>query len=388
MEDNFIYTLKNMGIYDLRNYARSVGVAKPTTLKRQELIDAILDIKTGIIEPTLGISRGRKPKNKETATDLFSKYNTSYIDYKKNSLKLNSEITTNKPKQTYVSTILNVNETTYLRKGIAVITENESYFITDKNEKVIIPNFFVKKYDIKNKEEIDVTCTKNKDNTFVVVDVFERKCVQGTLFEDLKVLSKTKNLTLKNYVFKDFNKNYSINCGQCVEVKYNYKVAPEKIALNLLDNFKDSKYEVFSLLTDEFNIPEILEYKRTNLFLCLEDINDKINKVNAIISSVKDFVQSNQDCVLILGNISLLVSAYKEYYILQGNSEDVANTMAIKEIISILALSRQTESGSITIFVLNADNNIEELKPLINARLSFDNIGGYLTLSTDSFSIY
>ena len=41
MDDTLVYALKNMGIYDLRNFARSVGVAKPTTLKRQELIAAI-----------------------------------------------------------------------------------------------------------------------------------------------------------------------------------------------------------------------------------------------------------------------------------------------------------------------------------------------------------
>ena len=103
MDDTLIYALKNMGIYDLRNFARSVGVAKPTTLKRQELISAILDIKTGATEPVVGINRGRKPKNRATANELFYKYSNDYIDYTKTVGQLNSEVATNMPRTQFIS---------------------------------------------------------------------------------------------------------------------------------------------------------------------------------------------------------------------------------------------------------------------------------------------
>ena len=40
--------LDNMGIHEIRTFAREVGVPHPTSLKKQEMIDCILDILHGI----------------------------------------------------------------------------------------------------------------------------------------------------------------------------------------------------------------------------------------------------------------------------------------------------------------------------------------------------
>ena len=50
------------GIHDIREYARSVGVQHPTALKKQELIDGILDIRDGKVKPQMGKKAGRPPK--------------------------------------------------------------------------------------------------------------------------------------------------------------------------------------------------------------------------------------------------------------------------------------------------------------------------------------
>ena len=50
------------GIHDIREYARSVGVQHPTSLKKQELIDGILDIRDGKVKPQMGKKAGRPPK--------------------------------------------------------------------------------------------------------------------------------------------------------------------------------------------------------------------------------------------------------------------------------------------------------------------------------------
>lgn len=50
-----------MGIHNLRSFARQIGVKSPTTLKKSELIDLIVKIKTGQIEPSK-TNMGRKPK--------------------------------------------------------------------------------------------------------------------------------------------------------------------------------------------------------------------------------------------------------------------------------------------------------------------------------------
>ena len=53
-------TLNNKSIYELRIIGRELGVKKPTTLKKQALINAILDMQLGNDTPTFS-NRGRPP---------------------------------------------------------------------------------------------------------------------------------------------------------------------------------------------------------------------------------------------------------------------------------------------------------------------------------------
>lgn len=57
--DNF----ENYTIYELRNYARQVGVKSPTTKKRQDLLCEIEKINKGEIIPLTNNKKGRPCKN-------------------------------------------------------------------------------------------------------------------------------------------------------------------------------------------------------------------------------------------------------------------------------------------------------------------------------------
>ena len=54
-------TMRNMGIFDLRNLARDVGVLSPTTCKKEELIEKILQILSGEKEPQVPKNRQGRP---------------------------------------------------------------------------------------------------------------------------------------------------------------------------------------------------------------------------------------------------------------------------------------------------------------------------------------
>ena len=56
--------LDQSGIYDVREYAREVGVRAPTGMKKQDMIDCILDIRDGKVAPVFPTKagRGRPPK--------------------------------------------------------------------------------------------------------------------------------------------------------------------------------------------------------------------------------------------------------------------------------------------------------------------------------------
>lgn len=67
--------LSNMRIYELRDYARNVGVKSPTTKLKDELIKEINEILEGKAEPKTN-NKGRRPKT------------TYYIDNKSQEIML------------------------------------------------------------------------------------------------------------------------------------------------------------------------------------------------------------------------------------------------------------------------------------------------------------
>ena len=63
--------LDNMGIHEIRTFAREVGVPHPTSLKKQEMIDCILDIRDGKAEPQKVKKAGRPPKSGVSAPTII-----------------------------------------------------------------------------------------------------------------------------------------------------------------------------------------------------------------------------------------------------------------------------------------------------------------------------
>ena len=83
-------TLSNMGIFELREYARSVGVDSPTMYKKDVLIDKIAAVLEGEIAPKPRSNRGRPPKPLITKPLSDSSYiNTPVMPVGKTSAILN-----------------------------------------------------------------------------------------------------------------------------------------------------------------------------------------------------------------------------------------------------------------------------------------------------------
>ncbi len=78
--------LSSLGLGDLRNYGRQVGVVRPTTINKKELIETILGILTGELEPISVSNQGAPVKNGrvderilQTMSELKAKYFTNAI---------------------------------------------------------------------------------------------------------------------------------------------------------------------------------------------------------------------------------------------------------------------------------------------------------------------
>ncbi len=68
-----IEMLDGLGVYELRELARSIGVSSPTTKKREVLCREIMQISTGAVKVDLNTpKKGRPPK---TITKIFNMVN-------------------------------------------------------------------------------------------------------------------------------------------------------------------------------------------------------------------------------------------------------------------------------------------------------------------------
>ena len=64
--------LNKLGIYELRDLGRDLSVSSPTTLKKEQLIDCILDVLYGSgAKKSSGTLRGRPTRNKQKSTNIF-----------------------------------------------------------------------------------------------------------------------------------------------------------------------------------------------------------------------------------------------------------------------------------------------------------------------------
>ena len=89
--------LKNFSLYELRDYAREIGVRAPTTMRKKDLIVAINDVLSKKVKPYYS-KRGRPilPKNLIMVDDFvmvekIKKIDKAFLDFREQLIKIITE---------------------------------------------------------------------------------------------------------------------------------------------------------------------------------------------------------------------------------------------------------------------------------------------------------
>ncbi len=80
--------LSSLGLGDLRNYGRALGVARPTTKNKGDLIETILGILTGELEPIAISSKGAPVKNARVEEEITQKMSELKAKYFTNGIMI------------------------------------------------------------------------------------------------------------------------------------------------------------------------------------------------------------------------------------------------------------------------------------------------------------
>lgn len=379
--------LQELGIFEIRNIARDVGVYSPTLFKKQELIDKIMRVITGKDEPYVKKTKqGRPPKNISNLnnlvdvimpTKLFEDKKESDYSYF-NDINENINVASCDGKEKIFKGYVKV----YADDFALVFYEN---FKEDKNV-VFVTSQQIKQYKLKSGDIITGKAIFVDDSKpFILKEIYSINEMQFNSsfernedFENKFAIYATKKLKINVYkgeeeIFNLIDSKSPFAKGQRVLLKnannFSFEILHKLTTGNnnlkglaiLIDESPENYFEVnsnskLSVISNNFgnrvnNLPLEIEVKLDNLLRQVELGEDVILFINSLEKYINYFVNEN-----------ILNKLTKE--------EAIAKTK--KNLSDIILLGKNTNNGSLTV-VVNAENS-NEFDSLFNNILVFEKL--------------
>ena len=189
--------VQRLGVFELRALAREVGIPSPTTKKRDELVQLILQsFNNGINQEVKIQKRGRPYKKLNAIDDIMS----SVIDDKKNKMSFENILTFAQEE----SPIVTLQGEMIRCAGICRINDKTLTIRTIKEDKLIFVNDIYGVEKLQNGDEVEVTARKVNDNN-------EYQAVSISLINGESAVSyQSKEYNLGEEIIS----NNVISCGQ------------------------------------------------------------------------------------------------------------------------------------------------------------------------------
>lgn len=396
--------LQELGIFEIRNIAREVGVYSPTTLKKEELIEKIMRVINGIDKPYIKKTKqGRPPKNINNINKFMDVIVPSKIfeNAKKNESKcyfndLNDSIDVN---------VVGTNES-YFKCLINVYDDGDyalaflKTFKEDKENVVFINKNQVEFYSLKSGDEIaGKNLFINNDKPLILKEIYSINGVSFT--EDFKrnqefitmpaTFPKEK---LKLDIYKDSEKIYS-----SIELFNPIAKGQRIILLAKNDNFLNNQIlNRLSTSTNNLNglailIDEIPEnyYELLNIKDRVEILSNSYGKVENLkleidikVQKLLRRVEAGEDVILFINDFSKLYNYFLNLFILDKNSSETATIYAEEYLKKLLLLGKYTGNGSLTLLTsANFDNFKKNYETKLNG--IFNNTITYYKKGFDYF---
>lgn len=383
--------LQELGIYELRSFARQIGVHSPTQYKKEQLIAEIVAIITGEQTPYVKKSKsGRPPKQMAGFDELMSIF-TPVVDentvYAKpfssdsiypSSLMQRVKIQTDKTEHFEGFVRLLDNYAIVLKNGYFEDNDNTFYVTATqvsqfklKNGDRISGEYYViledkpkivKTIELINGESAQVV--SNKDRTSFALIPAEYPCKKLSLSENVK----------DNITFNAIDKICPIGYGSRVLINFDIDYNQEYFLATLINSLSIN-HKVTMLATDER--PEDVTFlnKQCKSMQMLTRNDAKAEKMfNEQLVNIFDHIQrqvefgNNQ--ILIIKNLDKLYNFFVGYFAVAENKNEIQSKfLAFEKLKNYLLLGKNTASGkSLTIIALNGTNG--DLVNLFNTTIN------------------
>lgn len=342
-------TLNSLGIYELRELARKVGVASPTTKKREELEHEIIEINNGSLAPVKSSNRGRPPKtisNVEKYLDIFVPKEFIETSLKtKADEKLFASLKFNK-KTELEKTLHNFKG--YLRKTVS----GYYYFrdVDDFNRVVSVPDLIVNEYNLYEGDLLSGMARKMTSMDYYLLT--ELHLVNFDEAKKERCLVEVDKLVLDEV---PLNSNLDFNFGSKVLfVDENFKqglLKLKELTLPLQDEYtliflcvNTSIYNKLSL-TKDFNGEFLSSYMNDHPQTHYETITNAINHVNIL-------MREGKKVALVIFDLMGLLKSVEDFFSLENNQTGFQENFEAERLVKkLFNLARVLSNyGGCTIF--------------------------------------
>jgi len=321
--------LENIGIFELREIGREIGVHSPTTLKRNALVKNILDIYQGYVKPIAKNNRGRPVKTTGNTKEIVSsvksqaELNYEFSEADKSMLILREPITTFDE--------VAVEETTQCAGILDLLRENYGIIkvknYSSSESDVYLSHSQISAFNLRQGDLIQGMINKNPEKKFNTMHTI--LAVNDILADNLQIRKNFENLTP---VYPD-KKILSFSKDNPLDINILSLIAPlgkgQRAAIFAPDKFKkidliknlaiaikqnNNDIQILTLLLGEFP-EEITEIKKAVygeiIYTTFDEQPDNNIKVSELVlERAKRLTELGKDVVLIINNLNTLARAY------------------------------------------------------------------------------
>lgn len=388
--------LQEMGIFEIRNIAREIGVYSPTTQKKQELIEKIMRIVNGEDKPYVKKTKqGRPPKNITTINDFIDVIVPQKTLEQRNNQGTNFSVFNDNPESINFDDFA---ENEYCFKGLIKVYNDNDYalcFLTkiEESQKDIV---FINKlqtdfYKLKTGDEISgkyVFIDENKP--FILKEIYSIN--QNPIGQDMSrkntffdMVAKRPSEKLKTNIYKDDDEIYAsidlfspIAKGQRVLLKSKNS---NQFNSNILHRLStgENNLNVLAVLIDEtpetyydFCANSSFDVVCNNYNKCANFNLELEVKVEAVLRRV----EQGNDEVIYVNDIKKLQKYLENNLVLQKFSLNESAVMAENKIKDFILLGKCAENGGSLTLIAGEDYfNKSELENLFNNIICYEYCG-------------
>ena len=364
--------LKELGIFEIRNIARDVGVYSPTLFKKKELIEKIMRVITGKDEPYVKKTKqGRPPKNISNLNNFVDVIMPSKLfeEQKDENYSFFNDIN-----ESINVEDCNSNEKSF--KGYVKVYNDYSLvfydiFKEDKNV-VFVNSQQTKFYNLKTGDYVYCKAVFiDEEKPYILKEIYSINSIQvvkdyerPTGYESKFAIGATQKLKIDVYkdddiIFKDIDAKAPLAKGQRALVKGNNNFVFQIIHRLTTGN---NNLKGVAVLIDES--PE--NFFEVNSNNKLEVISNNYGKkennleleIEVKVANLLRRVELGEDVVLFINNLEKYLNYFINENILKKLPKEESIAKTKKNLSDIILLGKNTDNGSLTVIV-NSQTNLE-----------------------------